>query len=156
MVVTCKTRYISFMLFLILQVTLIDPCIKGTLNVLSSCKRARNVRRVVLTSSCSSVRYRDDARRVSPLNETHWSDLEYCERNNVTSLKPLSCFWKHRIYAKKLALTHLPASRFHVRQASDTRHAQVYLILYYNSLSGHIGDTFYDFKMIRVKIVVNA
>ncbi|KAH7841045.1 hypothetical protein Vadar_024903 [Vaccinium darrowii] len=63
--------------------TLIDPCIKGTLNVLSSCTRARNVRRVVLTSSCSSVRYRDDVQQVSPLNETHWSDLEYCKRNNL-------------------------------------------------------------------------
>lgn len=82
------------MLLLILQETLIDPCIKGTLNVLSSCTRATNVRRVVLTSSCSSVRYRDDVQRVSPLNETHWSDLEYCKRNNVTPLKPLSRFLK--------------------------------------------------------------
>ncbi|KAI8539135.1 hypothetical protein RHMOL_Rhmol09G0157600 [Rhododendron molle] len=40
-----------------LLATLIDPCIKGTLNVLSSCTRSRNVRRVVLTSSCSSLWY---------------------------------------------------------------------------------------------------
>ncbi|PSR91170.1 Tetraketide alpha-pyrone reductase [Actinidia chinensis var. chinensis] len=62
---------------------LVDPCIKGTLNVLSSCTRASSMRRVVLTSSCSSIRYQDNAQLVSPLNESHWSDLEYCKRYNL-------------------------------------------------------------------------
>ncbi|XP_058775312.1 tetraketide alpha-pyrone reductase 2-like [Vicia villosa] len=65
-----------------IQATLIDPCIKGTQNVLNSCIKA-NVKRVVLTSSCSSIRYRDDAQQVSPLNESHWSDPEYCKRHNL-------------------------------------------------------------------------
>ncbi|XP_058193980.1 tetraketide alpha-pyrone reductase 2-like [Rhododendron vialii] len=65
------------------QTTLIDPCIKGTQNVLSSCTNAGSVRRVVLTSSCSSIRYRNDVQQVSPLNESHWSDLEYCKRYNL-------------------------------------------------------------------------
>ncbi|PRQ40368.1 putative NAD(P)-binding domain-containing protein [Rosa chinensis] len=64
------------------QATLIDPCIKGTLNVLSSCSKAR-VKRVVLTSSCSSIRYRYDAQQASPLNDSHWSDPEYCKRFNL-------------------------------------------------------------------------
>lgn len=59
---------------------LIDTSVNGTLNVLSSCKKARSVKRVVFTSSCSAIRYRDDAQEVSPLNESHWSDLEYCKR----------------------------------------------------------------------------
>ncbi|KAJ0038227.1 hypothetical protein Pint_23271 [Pistacia integerrima] len=63
--------------------TLIDPCIKGTLNVLSSCKKAKSVKRVVLTSSCSSIRYRFDVQQVSPLNESHWSDPEYCKHYNL-------------------------------------------------------------------------
>lgn len=66
-----------------IQENLIDPCIKGTLNVLSSCKKASSVKRVVLTSSCSSVRYRDDIKQVSSLNESHWSDPEYCARYNL-------------------------------------------------------------------------
>ncbi|KAM7484561.1 hypothetical protein LguiA_000570 [Lonicera macranthoides] len=66
-----------------IQATLIDPCIKGTMNVLCSCKKASSVKRVVLTSSCSSIRYRDDAQQVSPLNESHWSDVEYCKRYNL-------------------------------------------------------------------------
>ncbi|KAK6134066.1 hypothetical protein DH2020_032163 [Rehmannia glutinosa] len=62
---------------------LVDPCIKGTLNVLNSCKKATSVKRVVLTSSCSSIRYRYDVEQVSPLNESHWSDPEYCKNNNM-------------------------------------------------------------------------
>nr|AFK47752.1 unknown [Medicago truncatula] len=65
-----------------IQATLIDPCINGTQNVLNSCIKA-NVKRVVLTSSCSSIRYRDDVQQVSPLNESHWSDPEYCKRYNL-------------------------------------------------------------------------
>nr|XP_023885139.1 tetraketide alpha-pyrone reductase 2-like [Quercus suber]POE69894.1 tetraketide alpha-pyrone reductase 2 [Quercus suber] len=65
-----------------IQATMIDPCIKGTSNVLSSCSKA-SVKRVVLTSSCSSIRYRDDVQQVSPLNESHWSDPDYCKRYNL-------------------------------------------------------------------------
>ncbi|XP_048318978.2 tetraketide alpha-pyrone reductase 2 [Ziziphus jujuba] len=65
------------------QATLIDPCIKGTLNVLNSCSKADSVKRIVLTSSCSSIRYRFDVQQVSPLNESHWTDLEYCKRYNL-------------------------------------------------------------------------
>ncbi|XP_022733620.1 tetraketide alpha-pyrone reductase 2-like isoform X2 [Durio zibethinus] len=67
------------------QATLIDPCIKGTLNVLTSCSKASSVKRVVLTSSCSSIRYRFDVQeqQISSLNESHWSDLEYCKRHNL-------------------------------------------------------------------------
>ncbi|KAK4851964.1 hypothetical protein QYF36_019827 [Acer negundo] len=66
-----------------LQKTLIDPCIKGTLNVLSSCSKAKSVKRVVLTSSCSSIRYRHDVQQVSPLNESHWTDPDYCKLYNL-------------------------------------------------------------------------
>ncbi|XP_028088336.1 tetraketide alpha-pyrone reductase 2-like [Camellia sinensis] len=62
----------------------IDPSIEDTLNVLSSCTKASSVRRVVLTSSCSAIRYRYDVQQVSPLNESHWSELEYyCKRYNL-------------------------------------------------------------------------
>lgn len=66
-----------------IQSTLVDPCIKGTLNVLSSCAKATSVKRIVFTSSCSSIRYRYDVHCVSPLNESHWSDPEYCKRYNL-------------------------------------------------------------------------
>ncbi|KAJ0433586.1 putative NAD-dependent epimerase/dehydratase, NAD(P)-binding domain superfamily [Helianthus annuus] len=66
-----------------LQETLINPCIKGTMNVLKSCKKAKSVKRVVLTSSCSSIRYRYDVQQIDPLNESHWSDTEYCKQYNL-------------------------------------------------------------------------
>ncbi|MED6162971.1 Tetraketide alpha-pyrone reductase 2 [Stylosanthes scabra] len=66
------------------QATLIDPCIKGTVNVLNSCIKAK-VKRVVLTSSCSSIRYRYDVQQqeAPPLDESHWTDIEYCKRYNL-------------------------------------------------------------------------
>lgn len=66
-----------------LQTTLVDPCIKGTLNVLKSCAKSASVRRIVFTSSCSSIRYRYDVQQVSPLNESHWSDPEYCKHYHL-------------------------------------------------------------------------
>ncbi|KAL4311262.1 hypothetical protein GQ457_01G012740 [Hibiscus cannabinus] len=68
------------------QETLIDPCIKGTLNVLRSCSKASSsVKRVVLTSSCSAIRYRFDVQKqeIFSLNESHWSDPDYCKRYNL-------------------------------------------------------------------------
>ncbi|OMP02585.1 putative cinnamoyl-CoA reductase [Corchorus olitorius] len=68
-----------------IQATLIDPCIKGTLNVLASCSKSSSVKRVVVTSSCSSIRYRFDVqnKQLSSLNESHWSDPEYCKRYSL-------------------------------------------------------------------------
>ncbi|XP_038986073.1 tetraketide alpha-pyrone reductase 2-like isoform X2 [Phoenix dactylifera] len=66
-----------------IQEALIDPAIRGTANVLNSCSKANSVRRVVLTSSCAALRYRDDVTAASPLDESHWSDLEYCKRYNM-------------------------------------------------------------------------
>lgn len=66
-----------------IQERLINPAIEGTLNVLRSCTRASSVRRVVLTSSCSAIRYRYDTTPDSPLNESHWSDPEYCQKYDL-------------------------------------------------------------------------
>ncbi|KAF9674101.1 hypothetical protein SADUNF_Sadunf10G0092700 [Salix dunnii] len=63
--------------------TLIDPCIKGTQNVLNSCLKAKSVKRVVFTSSSSTMRYRDDTPQIFSLNESHWSDIEYCKSHNL-------------------------------------------------------------------------
>ncbi|KAL9241988.1 hypothetical protein vseg_016036 [Gypsophila vaccaria] len=62
---------------------LVQPSIKGTLNVLKSCTKATSVRRVVLTSSCSAIRYSSNIDMGSPLNESDWSDPEYCKKNKL-------------------------------------------------------------------------
>ncbi|WOL17131.1 cinnamoyl-CoA reductase 2 [Canna indica] len=63
------------------QAELIEPAVKGTLNVLSSCKKA-STKRVVLTSSMAAVVYND--REQNPevvVDETWWSSPEACERD---------------------------------------------------------------------------
>uniref|UniRef100_F6I0N7 NAD-dependent epimerase/dehydratase domain-containing protein n=1 Tax=Vitis vinifera TaxID=29760 RepID=F6I0N7_VITVI len=57
------------------------PAVEGTLNVLRSCKKNPSLRRVVLTSSTSAVRARDDFDPKIPLqDESSWSSVEFCER----------------------------------------------------------------------------
>ncbi|PKA51097.1 Tetraketide alpha-pyrone reductase 1 [Apostasia shenzhenica] len=59
---------------------ILDPAIQGTLNVLRSCKKSPTLRRVVLTSSSSAARIRDDIDHGTQLDESSWSSLELCER----------------------------------------------------------------------------
>ncbi|WVZ72075.1 hypothetical protein U9M48_020590 [Paspalum notatum var. saurae] len=62
------------------QETLVNPIVKGAANVLRSCARAPDrPRRVVFTSSCSCVRYCHAA----TLNESHWTDADYCKAHNL-------------------------------------------------------------------------
>ena len=62
-----------------LQVTMLDPALKGSMNVLKACAKAASVKRVVMTSSSSAIRY-DYNRQATdpPLNESVWSNPEYC------------------------------------------------------------------------------
>ncbi|XP_021843461.1 tetraketide alpha-pyrone reductase 2 isoform X2 [Spinacia oleracea] len=65
------------------QSLLIDPCINGILNVLNSCSKTNTVKRIVLTSSRLAIKQRQDVDQIPAFNESHWSDLEYCKRNNM-------------------------------------------------------------------------
>lgn len=59
---------------------LVDPAVKGTLNVLRSCAKASSVKRVVITSSMASVVI--NRRSLTPdviADETWFSDPEFCE-----------------------------------------------------------------------------
>ncbi|XP_057872595.1 tetraketide alpha-pyrone reductase 2 isoform X2 [Cryptomeria japonica] len=63
--------------------TFLDPAVNGTLNVFKSCSRSPSVKRVVLTSSCSAIRYNYNTQELSPLDESHWSNPEYCKQYNL-------------------------------------------------------------------------
>ncbi|GAB2302509.1 Tetraketide alpha-pyrone reductase 1 [Dionaea muscipula] len=59
---------------------ILEPAVDGTLNVLRSCKKNPSLRRVVLTSSSSAVRVRDDFDPKLPLDESSWSSPDLCQR----------------------------------------------------------------------------
>ncbi|KAF8406776.1 hypothetical protein HHK36_008868 [Tetracentron sinense] len=66
-----------------LNAEILEPAVKGTLNVLRSCKKNPSLRRVVLTSSSSAVRARVDFDPNVPLDESSWSSVELCERLQI-------------------------------------------------------------------------
>ncbi|CAD5173582.1 unnamed protein product [Musa acuminata subsp. malaccensis] len=63
------------------QADIIEPAVKGTLNVLASCKKF-SVKRVVVTSSLAAVVYNDKPKNPDVVvDETWFSDPEVCKRD---------------------------------------------------------------------------
>ncbi|KAJ4833700.1 hypothetical protein Tsubulata_044260 [Turnera subulata] len=66
------------------QAEVIDPAVKGTLNVLKSCARNHSIKRVILTSSTSAVTY--DGRDHTPdmvMDESFYSDPVFCRQQKL-------------------------------------------------------------------------
>lgn len=64
------------------QVEVLDPAVKGTLNALEASRRAQ-VKRVVLTSSISSLVPNPNWPPNTVIDENSWTDIEYCERDKI-------------------------------------------------------------------------
>lgn len=66
------------------QVELLDPALKGTLNVLGSCAKASSVKRVVLTSSMAAVAYNRKPRTPEVVvDETWFTDPDLSRENKL-------------------------------------------------------------------------
>ncbi|KAJ9542914.1 hypothetical protein OSB04_029420 [Centaurea solstitialis] len=66
------------------QAELIDPAVKGTLNVLGSCSKASSVKRVVLTSSIAAVAYNGKPRTPEVVVDDTWfSDPDVCKASKM-------------------------------------------------------------------------
>ncbi|KAI5603622.1 hypothetical protein POPTR_001G256400v4 [Populus trichocarpa] len=66
------------------QAELLDPAVKGTLNVLGSCARHPSIKRVVLTSSMAAVAYNRKPRTPDVVvDETWFSDPELCRESKL-------------------------------------------------------------------------
>ena len=69
---------------MICQVELIDPALKGTINVLRSCTKTASLKRVVLTSSIASNIYNGKPLTPDVVVDESWdSDPVYCEKSKV-------------------------------------------------------------------------
>lgn len=67
---------------ILLQSQLIEPAVKGTLNVLESCAKA-GTKKIVLTSSVAAVAYSPKRAGASVVDETFFSDPEFCQKEQV-------------------------------------------------------------------------
>lgn len=66
------------------QAELLDPAVKGTLNVLKSCSKAPSLQRVVLTSSMAAVAYNRQPRTPEVVVDESWfSDPDLCRQTNA-------------------------------------------------------------------------
>ncbi|KAF5193329.1 cinnamoyl-CoA reductase 1-like, partial [Thalictrum thalictroides] len=66
------------------QAELIEPAVKGTLNVLGSCARTPSVKRVVVTSSMAAVVYNKKPRLAETVvDETWFTDPEICKETKA-------------------------------------------------------------------------
>ena len=63
---------------------MIEPALKGTLNVLGSCSKASSVKRVIVTSSLAAVAFNANPRTPDVvIDETWFSDPEFCKEMNL-------------------------------------------------------------------------
>jgi len=75
---------------------LIDPAVKGTLNVLKSCAKSSSVKRVVLTSSVAAVAYNERPKTPEVVvDETWFSNPDYCRELKVCVSKVFSGYCKN-------------------------------------------------------------
>ncbi|CAN6561775.1 unnamed protein product [Malus baccata var. baccata] len=66
------------------QAELIDPALKGTLNVLRSCAKVPSIKRVVITSSMAAVAF--NGKPLAPdvvVDESWFSDVVVCEKSKL-------------------------------------------------------------------------
>lgn len=61
---------------------MLEPAVNGTKNVIVAAAEAK-VRRVVFTSSIGTVYMNPNTSRDVVVDESYWSDLEYCKNTKV-------------------------------------------------------------------------
>jgi cinnamoyl-CoA reductase len=68
---------------------MIEPAVNGTRNVINAAADVGSVRRVVFTSSIGAVYMGPRRGPNEEVDETCWSDLDYCKNTKVTNRLPL-------------------------------------------------------------------
>ncbi|KAL3643445.1 Cinnamoyl-CoA reductase [Castilleja foliolosa] len=75
----------SVYLYLIRCEELLDPALKGTLNVLGSCAKTPSVKRVIITSSEAAIAFNCNPRTSDAvIDESWWADADMCREHQGT------------------------------------------------------------------------
>ncbi|XP_027329538.1 dihydroflavonol 4-reductase-like [Abrus precatorius] len=61
---------------------MIKPTINGVINIMKACLKAKSVRRLIFTSSAGTINVTEEVKPL--LDETNWSDVEFCRRVKMT------------------------------------------------------------------------
>lgn len=84
----------------LIQAELLDPAVKGTLNVLNSCAKSPSIKRVVLTSSIAAVAYNGRPRTPDVVvDETWFTDPDFCKESKVCIYYHSSCSFEYKNHA---------------------------------------------------------
>ena len=67
--------------FLIFQSQIIDPAVKGTLNVLRSCAKVPSIKRVIVTSSMASVMFNTKLLTPDVIIDETWVSVQLLVRS---------------------------------------------------------------------------
>ena len=67
--------------FLIFQSQIIDPAVKGTLNVLRSCAKVPSIKRVIVTSSMASVMFNKKLLTPDVIIDETWVSVQLLVRS---------------------------------------------------------------------------
>ncbi|OWM70549.1 hypothetical protein CDL15_Pgr014222 [Punica granatum] len=73
------------------QVEVLEPAVKGTLNVLKACKEVK-IRRVVYVSSTAAVVMNPNWPKDQVMDESCWSSKEYCKATETLAMARLPVF----------------------------------------------------------------
>lgn len=65
---------------------MVEPAVQGTENVINAAADAGTVRRVVFTSSIGAVTLNPHRPPDAVVDESCWSDLDYCKKTKVHQL----------------------------------------------------------------------
>ena len=114
--------------FSLLQTQLIDPAVKGSLNVLKSCAKSPSVKRIVFTSSIATALYNGTPRTPDiVVDETWFSNLDLLWEQKVLPFS-LNLFSVMNVKYSAMQVEHVI-----YKHVIENRHATVSLSVSYNN-----------------------